>query len=164
MSPTKVIERTNPLPTMIDEGTVDLKGWKVVKLLAYEVVCLEAAESATQSMTMGGVTIMVLKELVKDCWSQVLNNGDQGWHVAFYGGAWRGGTKCDEYGGPPRDWRAQMQPRMPAVGVTAAEEVAVWATWRCRPSTGCHTRFLRPKPDAHRMYAQDQVVIHTVRM
>jgi Glu-tRNA(Gln) amidotransferase subunit E-like FAD-binding protein len=30
--------------------------------------------------------------------------------------------------------------------------------------TICHTRFLRPKPDAHRMYAQDQVVIHTVRM
>jgi hypothetical protein len=29
---------------------------------------------------------------------------------------------------------------------------------------GCHTRFLRPKPDAHRMYAHDQVVIHTVRM
>jgi hypothetical protein len=28
----------------------------------------------------------------------------------------------------------------------------------------CHTRFLRPKPDAHRMYAQDKVVIHTVRM
>jgi hypothetical protein len=28
----------------------------------------------------------------------------------------------------------------------------------------CHTRFLRPKPDAHRMYAQDQVVIHTARM
>jgi hypothetical protein len=23
---------------------------------------------------------------------------------------------------------------------------------------------LRPKPDAHRMYAQDQVVIHTARM
>jgi hypothetical protein len=30
--------------------------------------------------------------------------------------------------------------------------------------TFCHTRFLRPKPDAHHMYAQDQVVIHTVRM
>jgi hypothetical protein len=30
--------------------------------------------------------------------------------------------------------------------------------------TTCHTRFLRPKPDAHRMYAQDQVVIHTARM
>jgi hypothetical protein len=28
----------------------------------------------------------------------------------------------------------------------------------------CHTWFLRPKPDAHRMYAQDQVVIHMVRM
>jgi hypothetical protein len=28
----------------------------------------------------------------------------------------------------------------------------------------CHTRFLRPKPDAHRMYAHDQVVIHTARM
>jgi hypothetical protein len=28
----------------------------------------------------------------------------------------------------------------------------------------CHTRFLRPKPDAHHMYAQDQVVIHMVRM
>jgi hypothetical protein len=28
----------------------------------------------------------------------------------------------------------------------------------------CHTRFLRLKSDAHRMYAQDQVVIHTVRM
>jgi hypothetical protein len=33
-----------------------------------------------------------------------------------------------------------------------------------RPYRMCHTRFLRPKPDAHRMYAQDQVVIHTVRM
>jgi hypothetical protein len=32
------------------------------------------------------------------------------------------------------------------------------------PLSWCHTRFLRPKPDAHRMYAQDQVVIHTVRM
>jgi hypothetical protein len=31
-------------------------------------------------------------------------------------------------------------------------------------SAWCHSRFLRPKPDAHRMYAQDQVVIHTVRM
>jgi hypothetical protein len=30
--------------------------------------------------------------------------------------------------------------------------------------SSCHTRFLRPKPDADRMYAQDQVVIHTVRM
>jgi hypothetical protein len=28
----------------------------------------------------------------------------------------------------------------------------------------CHTRFLRPILDANRMYAQDQVVIHTARM
>jgi hypothetical protein len=28
----------------------------------------------------------------------------------------------------------------------------------------CHTRFLRPKPDVHHMYAQDHVVTHTVRM
>jgi hypothetical protein len=34
------------------------------------------------------------------------------------------------------------------------------------PSTiaRCHTNILRPKPDAHHMYAQDQVVIHTARM
>jgi hypothetical protein len=36
--------------------------------------------------------------------------------------------------------------------------------WRDRIESSCHTRFLSPKPDAHRMYAQDQVVIHTVRM
>jgi hypothetical protein len=36
----------------------------------------------------------------------------------------------------------------------------------CHKTDGgrCHTRFLRQKPDAHRMYAQDQVVIGTVRM
>jgi hypothetical protein len=32
------------------------------------------------------------------------------------------------------------------------------------PLSQCHTRFLRPKPDAHRMYAKDQIVIHMVRM
>jgi hypothetical protein len=37
-------------------------------------------------------------------------------------------------------------------------------TFRNRREEICHTRFLRPKPDAHRMYVQDQVVIHTVRM
>jgi hypothetical protein len=41
-----------------------------------------------------------------------------------------------------------------------------WLVGGIRPASegNCHTRFLRPKPDAHRMYAQDQVVIHTVRM
>jgi hypothetical protein len=38
------------------------------------------------------------------------------------------------------------------------------ATAAARMLTQCHTRFLRPKPDAHRMHAQDQFVIHTVRM
>jgi hypothetical protein len=43
-----------------------------------------------------------------------------------------------------------------------------WSVWKLRNilcfQGACYTRFLRPKPDAHRMYAQDQVVIHTVRM
>jgi hypothetical protein len=34
-------------------------------------------------------------------------------------------------------------------------------TWILQPF---HTWFLSSKPDAHRMYAQDQVVIHTARM
>jgi hypothetical protein len=42
------------------------------------------------------------------------------------------------------------------------------AMWAHRTSRHGATRVshpvLRPKPDAHRMYAQDQVVIHTVRM
>jgi hypothetical protein len=46
--------------------------------------------------------------------------------------------------------------RLPPVGCCPIELV--------RSKKDCHTRFLRPKPDAHRMYAQDQVVIHTVRM
>jgi hypothetical protein len=35
--PTEVTGRTNPLPTMI-QGVAELKGQKVVKLLAYRVV------------------------------------------------------------------------------------------------------------------------------
>jgi hypothetical protein len=38
-----------------------------VKLLASEVVWLEAPESATQSVAVGGVKAMVLKELANDC-------------------------------------------------------------------------------------------------
>jgi hypothetical protein len=38
-----------------------------VKLLASEMVWLEALESATQSMTTEGVKAMVLKELANDC-------------------------------------------------------------------------------------------------
>jgi hypothetical protein len=65
--------------------------------------------------------------------------------------------------------------RLPSSTVTTSSALAPYApppasssTSRAPPCPGvphrCHTRFLRPKPDAHRMYAQDQVVIHTVRM
>jgi hypothetical protein len=53
-------------------------------------------------------------------------------------------------------------------GAAVSVEVGRWSRSGILSSTleepYCHTRFLRPKPDAHRMYAQDQVVIHTVRM
>jgi hypothetical protein len=64
--PTKVIRGVDLLPIMIDEGSVELGGWIVVRLLASEVVWLEASESVTQSMTAGGVKAMVLKELASD--------------------------------------------------------------------------------------------------
>jgi hypothetical protein len=64
--PTKVIRGVDLLPIMIDEGSVELGGWIVVRLLASEVVWLEASESATQSVTAGGVKAMVLKELASD--------------------------------------------------------------------------------------------------
>jgi hypothetical protein len=46
---------------------VEVVGRTEVKLLASEVVWLEAPESATQSVTAGGVKAMVLKELTNDC-------------------------------------------------------------------------------------------------
>jgi hypothetical protein len=64
--PTKVIRGVDLLPIMIDEGSVELGGWIVVRLLASEVVWLEASESVTQSVTAGGVKAMVLKELASD--------------------------------------------------------------------------------------------------
>jgi hypothetical protein len=64
--PTKVIRGVDLLPIMIDEGSVELGGWIVVRLLASEVVWLEASESVTQSVTTGGVKAMVLKELASD--------------------------------------------------------------------------------------------------
>jgi hypothetical protein len=49
---------------------------------------------------------------------------------------------------------------------TSREYNSIWVIVDCLTKSAhlCHTRFLRPKPDAHRMYAQDQIVIHTVRM
>jgi hypothetical protein len=62
-----VTERTELLPTMMDEGSVEVGGRTKFKLLASDVVWLEALESVTQSVTTRGVKAMVLKELVNDC-------------------------------------------------------------------------------------------------
>jgi hypothetical protein len=51
---------------MVYEGSVEVGGRIEVKLPASEVVWLEASESATQSVTVGGVKAMVLKELAND--------------------------------------------------------------------------------------------------
>jgi hypothetical protein len=59
--------RADPLLTTMDEGSVKVGGQTDVKLSASEVVWLEAPESATQPVTVGGVKVMALKELVNDC-------------------------------------------------------------------------------------------------
>jgi hypothetical protein len=59
--------RADPLPTTMDEGSVEVGGQTGVKLSASEVVWLKALESTTQLVTTGGVKIMVLKELANDC-------------------------------------------------------------------------------------------------
>jgi hypothetical protein len=51
-----------------------------------------------------------------------------------------------------------------AVQLTKKKRLNLFKSDRENDVLSCHTRLLRPKPDAHRMYAQDQVVIHTVRM
>jgi hypothetical protein len=66
-SPTEMTGRADPLPTTMDAGSVKMCGRTEVKLLASEVVWLEAPESATQSVAVGGVKAMVLKELANDC-------------------------------------------------------------------------------------------------
>jgi hypothetical protein len=67
-SPTEVIGREEPLPTMIDEGVDEFKGRGLEILPAKVVVWCEAPESATQSWTeLGGSwSVMVLKELARD--------------------------------------------------------------------------------------------------
>jgi hypothetical protein len=47
----------------MDEGSVEMVGRTEVKLPASEVVWFEAPESAAQSVTVGGVKAMALKEL-----------------------------------------------------------------------------------------------------
>jgi hypothetical protein len=64
--PNEVIGRANLLPTMMNEGSVEVGGRTEVKLPASEVLWLEAPESTTQSVTTGGVKTMVLKQLAND--------------------------------------------------------------------------------------------------
>jgi Glu-tRNA(Gln) amidotransferase subunit E-like FAD-binding protein len=47
---------------------------------------------------------------------------------------------------------------------TELSRKAMGCSYRWGSLARCHTRFLRPKPNAHRMYAQDQVSIQMVRM
>jgi hypothetical protein len=62
-----VTGKADPLPTTMDEGSIKVGGQTEVKLPVSEVVWLEVSESATQSVTAGGVKAMVLKELANDC-------------------------------------------------------------------------------------------------
>jgi hypothetical protein len=60
--PTVVTRRDDLLPTTMDEGSVGKRDRTEVKVLAVEVVWLEAPESVTQSVTAGGTIVMVWKE------------------------------------------------------------------------------------------------------
>jgi hypothetical protein len=71
VSLTDVTGRMNPLPTTMDEGTTGLGGQKREMLLRSGVVWFNAPESVTHSVSEGGVwSVIVLKELASDCWSQ----------------------------------------------------------------------------------------------
>jgi hypothetical protein len=65
-SPTEVTGRADPLPIMMDEGSIEVGGRTEVKLPASKMVWLEVPESVTQLVTAGGVKSMVLKEFVND--------------------------------------------------------------------------------------------------
>jgi hypothetical protein len=47
VTPTEVTRRVDLLPTMMDEGLVELGGLTELKLLAFEVVWLEASKFVT---------------------------------------------------------------------------------------------------------------------
>jgi hypothetical protein len=86
----------------MDEGSVKVGGRIKVKLPTSEVVCLEASESTTQSVTTGGVKAMVFKELANDCWSHVPVQGDQegGATCCWCGGVVSRGAKEGPPGAP----------------------------------------------------------------
>ena len=68
----------------MDEGSVGRGGQTKVKLPPLKVVWLEAPESATQSVTVGGTIFMVWKEWASGCWCRELIHGV---HAAGGGGA-----------------------------------------------------------------------------
>jgi hypothetical protein len=78
---------------MMDEGSVEVGEQSEVKLPASEVVWLEVPESATQSVTTGGVKAMALKEFINECWSHTPIHGDQVGATTYY---WCGG--CTDKG------------------------------------------------------------------
>jgi hypothetical protein len=58
----ELTERDDQLPTTMDEGSVGRADRTEVKLLILEGVWLEAPESMTQSVTVGGTIVVVWKE------------------------------------------------------------------------------------------------------
>jgi hypothetical protein len=98
-SPTEVTGRADPLPTMMDEGSIMVGGRTDVKLTASVVVWLEAPEFVTQSVTTRGVKGLVLKELANDSYSHAPLQGDQ---IGVVACCWcRGGTGRGAKEGPP---------------------------------------------------------------
>jgi hypothetical protein len=93
-SPTVMIGREEPLPTMIDEGLDEVKGRRVEILSTDGVVWCVASESATQSWTEvgGGWSAMVLKELANDCWSHLAPS--KGFHPGVGAACWYNGWCC----------------------------------------------------------------------
>jgi hypothetical protein len=87
--PTEVTGRDDPLPKMMDEGSVGRGDLTEVKLPTLKVVWLEALESMTQSVTTGGTITMVWKEMANSYWSHGLIPGVH----AIGGGGARGSVK-----------------------------------------------------------------------
>jgi hypothetical protein len=108
VSPTEVIGRTDPLPTMMDEGVEGLGGRKREMLQRSGVVWFDAPELATHSVSESGCwSIIVLKEFASNCCSHQPCHDVQGGDILFChraayncGGA-RIGTKGGVKGASP---------------------------------------------------------------
>jgi hypothetical protein len=89
-----VIGRDESLPTTIEEGLDDAKGQRVEILPTDGVVWCVTPKSVTQSWTEvgGGWTVMELKELASDYWSQLTPS--QGFHPGPEVACWYSGCYC----------------------------------------------------------------------